>query len=118
MPRFIIWILLLLFLVMPPARFVCTTKLRSGQLCNRGFQNRSGLTQHIHSQHRKWASPPRNISPNRSPSPVLSELGFTDGDFVLEETPPAEFDDEHGMNKEHEAGERTRILKHPILDGI
>ncbi|KAF8958618.1 hypothetical protein BDZ97DRAFT_1841060 [Flammula alnicola] len=83
---------------MLPLRFLCVTKSATGVVCNRGFHNRSGLTQHIHSQHRKFAP---EIP---APAPI----------------PPYENFDHEGQ---HEANEpvlpiqQPEIIKHPILDG-
>lgn len=84
-----------------PLRFICITKLPTGVVCNRGFHNRSGLTQHIRSNHRKFAPAPL-------PDP---DLPLPINDFNADAPDVGDFDEEgprHG----------AKIVKHPILDGM
>jgi hypothetical protein len=89
-----------------PFLFTCVTKLSTGALCNRGFRNRSGLTQHIHVQHRKFAPKSPSTPPESPGSPG----------------PVNEFEEEI-LNEGLEDGEQpeaqnteVKVVKHPILD--
>ncbi|KAF8803207.1 hypothetical protein BYT27DRAFT_7226079 [Phlegmacium glaucopus] len=76
------------------------TKLPTGAVCNRGFCNRSGLTQHIHAQHQKFA-------PKEPSTPPNSPASFDDPDL-------------NDFNELHEEGPeqaQNMVVKHPILDG-
>ena len=89
--------------------FICVTKLPTGAVCNRGFHNRSGLTQHINVQHRKFA-PKEPSTPPHSPEPSPPP-----DDLDIENVYDFYEGEEHGEQARNPEG---NIVKHPILDGM
>ena len=88
-----------------PLAYLCNHKLEDGRRCNRGFRNRSGLTQHVNVKHRTI-----NTIPER-------HRDITDANVIIDENValgPNVPDDTAGVQP---ASVDCTINKHPLLDG-
>ena len=88
-----------------PLAYLCDHKLVDGRRCNRGFRNRSGLTQHVNVKHRTI-----NTIPERHRD-ITDVNAINDENMALG---PALLDDTAGARPP--PADRT-INKHPLLDG-
>ena len=90
-----------------PRSYICQSQLEDGQTCNRGFRNRSGLTQHINAKHRFFAA----ISAHPDQHNVINDHGDVD---LMASGP----DVPEGTDIQSAAVGRQRTMeKHPLLDG-
>lgn len=93
-----------------PLLFWCQRLKSDGRACNKGFKNRSGLTQHINAVHEvPQHAPPSCPLPSPSP-PVHAELDFEAAapSFQTSPSPPADV---------QRSATVPSITPHPILDG-
>ena len=97
-----------------PLTHFCDLRLEDGKICNRGFRNRSGLTQHVNAKHHPFAP----INPAPSPSTaVIDDVTYpaSEGEDILSQPDRDNPAVDPHMNVPTSS---RQVDKHPILDGM